>query len=99
MSQFSFFFIKFLKQEVTFHDQTAELINQKGERKLAKRQALDGLWIEYTWSKTNAALYARINRAQIDNQLDCTNFPSMLYPVLPKTTSSDAGKQIDYSRI
>jgi hypothetical protein len=42
---------------------------------------------------TNAAIYARINRAQIDNQLDCTNFPSMFYPVLPKIRSSDAGKQ------
>jgi hypothetical protein len=82
-----------LKQEVTFYDHNAELINQKGERKIAKRQSLHGLWIEYTWSMTNAALYARINRAQIDNQLDCTNFPSMLYPVLPKTTGSDAGKR------
>jgi len=43
---------------------------------------------------TNAALYACINRVQIDNQLDCTNFPTMLYPVLPKTTGSDAGKRL-----
>ncbi|CAF4669128.1 unnamed protein product, partial [Rotaria magnacalcarata] len=31
-------------REVTFHENTAELINQKGERKLAKRKSLDGLW-------------------------------------------------------
>jgi len=43
---------------------------------------------------TNTALYARISRVQIDNQLDCTNFPSMLYPVLPKIASSDAGKRL-----
>jgi hypothetical protein len=78
---------------VTFYGRTAELINQKGERTIARRQSLYGLWIEYTWSKTNAALYAQINRAQIDNQLDGTNFPSMLYPVLPKAASSDASKR------
>jgi hypothetical protein len=42
---------------------------------------------------TNAALYARINRAQIDNQLDCTNYPSLLYPILSKTAGSAAGKR------
>jgi hypothetical protein len=70
------------------------LIHQKGERKLAKRLSLDGLWIEYTWSMTNAAIYARINRVQIDNQLDCTNFPSAFYPVLSKTAGTDAGRLI-----
>lgn len=94
ISQLFFLFHKIChKQEVTFHGHTAELITQKGKRKIAKRQSLHGLWIEYTWSITNAAIYARINRVQIDNQLDCTNFPSMLYPVLPKIRSSDAGKQ------
>ncbi len=72
---------------------TAQLINQKGERHFAKRQSLDGLWMEYTWSMTHGALYLRINRLQIDTQLDCTNFPSMLYPVLPKTSGSDTGKR------
>ncbi|CAF4497379.1 unnamed protein product [Rotaria socialis] len=76
-------------REVTFHENTAELINQKGERKLAKRKSLDGLWIEYTWSMKNAALYARINRIQIDNQLESTNFQSALYPILSKSADSD----------
>ncbi|CAF3406460.1 unnamed protein product [Rotaria sp. Silwood1] len=75
--------------EVTFYDNAAELINKKGEHKLAKRQPLHGLWIEYTWSMTNAALYACINHIQIDNQLDSTNFPSLLYPILSKTADSD----------
>lgn len=56
--------------------------------------ALDGLWIEYTWSATNAALHTRINRVQIDNQLDCTKFPSILYPILPKSTDSDISKRL-----
>ena len=82
----------FFAQEVIFRGRTAELVNQKGQQRIARRQSLHGLWIEYTWSITNAAIYAQINRVQIDNQLDCTSFPSMLYPVLPKSASSDASK-------
>lgn len=80
---------------MTFQENTAELITLKGERKRAKRQSLYGLWIDYTWSTTKAALYACIYRAQIDNQLNRTNFPSMLYPVIPKTADSNLGKSID----
>ncbi|CAF1256037.1 unnamed protein product [Rotaria sordida] len=76
-------------REVTFYENTAKLVNQKGEHKLAKRQSLNGLWIEYTWSMTNAAFYACINHIQIDNQLEYTNFPSILYPILSKTADSD----------
>lgn len=77
---------------MNFEGNTAELFTQKGMRKRAKRQSLYGLWIDYTWSTTKAALYACIYRAQIDNQLDHTSFPSMLYPVLPKTADSNLGK-------
>ncbi|CAF4270846.1 unnamed protein product, partial [Rotaria sp. Silwood2] len=76
-------------REVIFYENAAELVNQKGEHKLAKRKSLDGLWIEYTWSMTNAAFYTCINHIQIDNQLECTNFPSILYPILSKTADSD----------
>ncbi|CAF1073014.1 unnamed protein product [Rotaria sordida] len=76
-------------REVTFYENTAKLVNRKGEHKLAKRQSLNGLWIEYTWSMTNAAFYACINHIQIDNQLEYTNFPSILYPILSKTADSD----------
>ncbi|CAF4238145.1 unnamed protein product, partial [Adineta steineri] len=57
-------------REISFHGHTAELVNSKGQRKIAKRQALDGLWIDYAWSVTNASLRIKINRVQIDNQLD-----------------------------
>jgi vacuolar protein sorting-associated protein 13A/C len=60
---------------------------------VAKRQALDGLWIEYAWSDTNVALYIRINRMQIDNQLDYTMFPVVLYPILSKITGTDLGEK------
>lgn len=56
---------------------------------MAKRQALDGLWIEYAWSVANAALHIRINRVQIDNQLDHTIFPVVLYPIISKATGTD----------
>ncbi|CAF0751812.1 unnamed protein product [Rotaria sordida] len=76
-------------QEISFSDNKAELVNSKGQRKSVKRQALDGLWIEYGWSVTNTALHVRINRVQIDNQLDYTIFPVILYPIISKTTSPE----------
>ncbi|CAF3681386.1 unnamed protein product [Rotaria sordida] len=76
-------------REITFHDDTAELIDSKDRKKTAKRQALDGLWIEYSFSTMNSALHLRINRLQIDNQLSYTMFPVMLYPVIPKSTGNE----------
>lgn len=67
----------------------ARLTNLKGHRKSAKRQALDGLWLEYAWSPTDAALHLRINRIQIDNQLDYTIFPVALHPVVSKAIGTD----------
>jgi vacuolar protein sorting-associated protein 13A/C len=54
---------------------------------------LDGLWIEYAWSVTNAALHIRINRVQIDNQLDYTIFPVVLYPIISKATGTDLAEK------
>ncbi|CAF4190264.1 unnamed protein product [Rotaria sp. Silwood2] len=77
-------------QEITFHGDTAELVDYKDRKKTAKRQALDSLWIEYSFSSTmNSALHLRINRLQIDNQLSYTIFPVMLYPIIPKSTGSE----------
>ncbi|CAF1648367.1 unnamed protein product [Rotaria sordida] len=76
-------------REITFHDDTAELIDSKDRKKTAKRQALDGLWVEYSFSTMNSALHLRINRLQIDNQLSYTMFPVMLYPVIPKSTGNE----------
>ncbi|CAF2933999.1 unnamed protein product [Rotaria sp. Silwood2] len=75
--------------EILFSNNKAELINSKGQRKPVKRQALDGLWIEYGWSGTTATLHARINRVQIDNQLDYTIFPVVLYPITSKATGTE----------
>lgn len=69
------------------------MINSKGQKKVAKRQALDGLWIAYAWSVTNTALHVRINRVQIDNQLDHTLFPVVLHPVVSRLTGTDLGKR------
>jgi hypothetical protein len=79
-------------KEITFHDDTAELLNSKGQRKPAKRQALDGLSIEYAWSVSNSALHIRLNRVQIDNQLDYTIFPVTLHPIISKATGTDLGR-------
>ena len=76
-------------QEISFHGDTVTLVNQKSQKKTAKRQALDGLWIEYAWSVTNTALHIRINHVQIDNQLDYTIFPVVLYPIISKATGTD----------
>jgi vacuolar protein sorting-associated protein 13A/C len=88
-------FLTFIKKkkEISFYGDTAELVNQKGQKKTAKRQALDGLWIEYAWSVTNAALHIRINRVQIDNQLDYTMFPVVLYPIVSKLTGTDLAEK------
>ncbi|CAF4423517.1 unnamed protein product, partial [Adineta steineri] len=76
-------------REKSFHDGTAELVNSKGQRKIIKRQALDGLWIEYARSVTTSALHIRINHVQIDYQLDYTMFPVVLYPIISKATGTD----------
>ncbi|CAF4006334.1 unnamed protein product, partial [Adineta steineri] len=80
-------------REISFHDGTAELVNSKGLRKIVKRQALDGLWIEYARSVTNTALHIRINHVQIDNQLDYTMFPVVLYPIISKATGTDLAEK------
>ncbi|CAF3667366.1 unnamed protein product [Rotaria sp. Silwood1] len=77
-------------RKVTLHDDTAELTDFKDQKKIANRQALDAVWIEYSFSSTmNSALYLRINRLQIDNQLSYTMFPVMLHPIIPKSTASE----------
>ncbi|CAF0945953.1 unnamed protein product [Adineta ricciae] len=76
-------------REILFDENTAFLISTKNRRKHAKRQALDGLCIEYAWSVSNSALHIRINRVQIDNQLGYTIFPVMFHPVISKAAKSD----------
>jgi len=89
MKLFFFFFIK----EIFFKEDIAELINSKGHRKVVKRQALDGFWIEYAWSVSSSTLHIRFNRVQIDNQLDHTMFPVMLHPIISKATGTDAAEK------
>lgn len=68
---------------------TTELINRKGERIFAERQSLPGLWFEYTWSNTNASCYIRINHLQIDNQLNYTIYPCLLFPKRTRTDGDE----------
>ncbi|CAF4702862.1 unnamed protein product, partial [Rotaria sp. Silwood2] len=72
--------------EISFHGERAELIHSKSQREIAKLQAFDSLWIEYSWSASNFAIYMRINRVKIDNQLDYTIFPVMFHPSISKGT-------------
>jgi vacuolar protein sorting-associated protein 13A/C len=83
----------FFTKEIFFKEETAELINSKGHRKIAKRQALDGLWVEYAWTVSRSTLHLRLNRVQIDNQLDHTMFPVMLHPIISKATGTDAAEK------
>ncbi|CAF1279009.1 unnamed protein product [Rotaria magnacalcarata] len=76
-------------QEILFDDNTAVFMNLKRQQALAKRQALEGLWIEYAWSATSAAVHLRINRIQIDNQLDYTLFPVVIHPIAVRIDGID----------
>ncbi|CAM4829563.1 unnamed protein product, partial [Rotaria magnacalcarata] len=76
-------------REVSFRGDVATLVQSKHHRKTATRQALDGLSIDYSWSASDSALHIRINRVQIDNQLDYTIFPVMLYPIPSKGSEND----------
>jgi hypothetical protein len=50
---------------------------------------LDGLWIGYAWSVSNDAFHVRINHVQIDNQLQYTMFPVILYPIVSKSAGTN----------
>ncbi|CAF1371560.1 unnamed protein product [Didymodactylos carnosus] len=57
-------------QVIFIDDSTGNSINQRGHTIKVRRQALDGLWIDYAWSITRAALHVRINRVQVTNILN-----------------------------
>lgn len=82
-------FFSFSQKEIYFNDDVAQLIDAKGNRKRAKRQALEGLWVEYAWSVSNSAIHIRFNRIQIDNQLDTALFPVILHPVTSKISANE----------
>lgn len=69
------------------------MLDTKNRPKTAKRQALEGLWIEYAWSASNSTIHVKLNRVQIDNQLDYTLFPVMLHPVIPKAAASELAEK------
>ncbi len=54
-----------------------------------RRQVFDGLWIGFKWSLSNQALHLKINDIQIDNQLQITLFPTILYPIVSKAAATD----------
>ncbi|CAF0900458.1 unnamed protein product [Adineta steineri] len=75
---------------VSFNDDIAEISDNEGHIVHVKRQPLDGLWIGYTWSTKNMAIHCRINHIQIDNQLQITMFPTILYPIVSKSAGTDS---------
>jgi hypothetical protein len=54
-----------------------------------RHEILDGLWIGFKWSLSNQALHLKINHIQIDNQLQITLFPTILYPTVSKAAATD----------
>ncbi|CAF0841714.1 unnamed protein product [Adineta steineri] len=74
---------------ILFDENSANVINHKDHQKVFNRQSLDGLWIEYAWSLTISTIHLRINRLQIDNQLDYTTFPVMFHPIILNVTGTD----------
>ncbi|UJR16774.1 hypothetical protein I4U23_003674 [Adineta vaga] len=68
-------------RRASFIENTAEIIDQNDSRIQIHRQALDGLWIRWSWSKTNTVYHLRINHIQIDNQLEYTLLPVVLRPM------------------
>ena len=79
-------------KRVMFNGDVAEVITKRGKHKTAKRQALDGLWVDYFWSNTKTMIHVRINRIQIDNQLEYTIFPVLFHPVISKLAANEFGK-------
>jgi hypothetical protein len=73
---------------VSFDGDTAEISDDEGHHVCAKRERFDGLWIGYAWSPTNIAIHARINHIQIDNQLQCSMFPTILYPIVSRAAGT-----------
>lgn len=75
-----------------FNDDVAEVVTKRGKHKTTKRQALDGLWVDYFWSNTKMMIHVRINRIQIDNQLEYTIFPVLFHPVISKLAANEFGE-------
>jgi hypothetical protein len=71
------------------NENIGEINDDEGHRTRVKRQTLDGLWIGYAWSKSNVAFHIRINHVQIDNQLQYTMFPVVLYPIVSKSAGTN----------
>jgi hypothetical protein len=81
-------------QNVTFDDDVAEIRDNEDHTVRVKRQSLDGLWIGYAWSTSNMAIHLRLNHLQIDNQLQVSMFPTILYPIVSKATGTDIRRNL-----
>ncbi|CAF1170061.1 unnamed protein product [Rotaria sordida] len=76
-------------RDVSFDEDTAELTDHQDHLVRIKRQPLDGLWVGFAWSASNAAIHLRINRIQIDNEHEFTLFPVVLNPIVSKAAGTD----------
>jgi len=80
-------------KSVQFNDNIGKISDNEDHAVHVKRQCLDGLWIGYAWSMSNMAIHSRINHLQIDNQLSITLFPTILYPIISKSSGTDIRKR------
>ena len=53
-----------------------------------RRKHRPAIWIQYRRSKHMSLFHFQLHRLQIDNQLHDAEFPTVLFPVPPPTTSS-----------
>ncbi|CAF4893614.1 unnamed protein product, partial [Rotaria sp. Silwood1] len=74
---------------VQFDGDVAEISDEEGNSVHVKRDTLDGFWAGFGFSTSNQAIHLRINNLQIDNQLQITLFPTILYPIISKATATD----------
>ncbi|CAF1398617.1 unnamed protein product [Adineta ricciae] len=72
---------------VSFDENIGEVSDEHGRSVHVIRQKLDALWIGYAWSKSNVIVHARVQHIQADNQLNCTLFPTLVYPIASKTNA------------
>ncbi|CAF5107106.1 unnamed protein product, partial [Rotaria sp. Silwood1] len=73
---------------VQFDGDVAEISDEEGNSVHVKRDILDGFWAGFGFSTSNQAIHLRINNLQIDNQLQITLFPTILYPIISKATAT-----------
>lgn len=61
-----------------------------------RRSFQTGLWLQRKTSAHQCQIHLKLNRLQVDNQLDDCVFPVVLAPVPPPKSVSEKGKTITF---